>query len=221
MPNLSPMTEFWINKPAILYNREYSKIIYLFDEKYLFDKTKINLFLIPVIVAGMTYIIRRRIKDKPNKQEIHNRMLNGELHGPMLKVMGKECRLPTDENPFMNPMITDYGTTNTKKKICDYYNNKAIHKMVDDKFLDGLYQDVNDIFGKNNSQREFYTVPVTSLPNDQENFAKWLYSTPVSCSIGNNGLLKQRRSCSFNSKTLEEINKEVNPSKCVPKSKEV
>ena len=127
--------------------------------------------------------------------------------------MEKECRLPTDENPFMNPMISDYGTQNTKKPICDYYNNKAIHKMVDDKFLDGLYQDVNDIFGKNNSQREFYTVPVTSLPNDQGNFAKWLYSTPPSCKEGNalqcsanmSGLLSQIDDTNYTSKKSFEL----------------
>tara|TARA_B100002051_G_C16725107_1_gene634830 strand:- start:1219 stop:1920 length:702 start_codon:yes stop_codon:yes gene_type:complete len=225
MINLSPMTEFWGNKPSILYDSEY--IFEVFPHKtfdvnrklnsllrlsiyfavitYLLDKTKINLMLVPLIVALLTYFIRRRVRDKPNKLEIKNRMLNGELHGPMLKEMEKECRLPTDENPFMNPMITDYGTKNLKKPICDYYNNKTIHKMVDDKFIDGLYQDVNDIFGKNNSQREFYTVPVTTLPNDQGNFAKWLYATPPSCKEGN------ALQCSANMRgyepQLEDINR--------------
>ena len=45
--------------------------------------------------------------------------------------------------------------------------------------------DVNDVFAKHNSQRQFYTMPVTDICNDQTNFAKWLYLTPPSCKEGN------------------------------------
>ena len=45
--------------------------------------------------------------------------------------------------------------------------------------------DVNDIFGKNNSQRQFYTVPGNQVPNDQGSFAQWLYGTPKTCKEGN------------------------------------
>ena len=50
---------------------------------------------------------------------------------------------------------------------------------------DSLFRDVNDLFGKNNSQRQFYTVPGNSIPNDQDTFAKWLYATPKTCKEGN------------------------------------
>ena len=42
-------------------------------------------------------------------------------------------------------------------------------------FNEDLYRDVNDIFGKNNSQRQFYTVPGESGFNDQHSFGQWLY----------------------------------------------
>ena len=35
-------------------------------------------------------------------------------------------------------------------------------------FNKDIYRDVNDIFGKNNSQRQFYTVPGKTNPNDLE-----------------------------------------------------
>ena len=57
-------------------------------------------------------------------------------------------------------------------------------------------------------------MPNTGVPNDQGTFAKWLYSTPVSCASGNNGLLKQMRGCSMMTKSLNEINQEINPSEC-------
>ena len=41
--------------------------------------------------------------------------------------------------------------------------------------------DVNDVFGKMNSQRQFYTMPSTTIPNAQDDFAKWLYLNPKTC----------------------------------------
>ena len=51
--------------------------------------------------------------------------------------------------------------------------------------LFNLYKDVSDIFSKNNSQRQFYTTPVTTIPNDQGSFADWLYKTPPTCKENN------------------------------------
>ena len=42
-------------------------------------------------------------------------------------------------------------------------------------------QDVDDLFGRYNSQRQFYTMPSTTVPNDQKSFAEWLYKTPETC----------------------------------------
>ena len=44
-----------------------------------------------------------------------------------------------------------------------------------------LFKDVNDVFGKMNSQRQFYTMPNTKIPNAQDDFAKWLYANPKTC----------------------------------------
>ena len=44
---------------------------------------------------------------------------------------------------------------------------------------------IRNIFSKNNSQRQFYTTPVTTIPNDQKSFANWLYKTPPTCKENN------------------------------------
>jgi patatin-like phospholipase/acyl hydrolase len=48
-------------------------------------------------------------------------------------------------------------------------------------YLDNLYRDVGDLYGKSNSQREFYTAPSTTIPNNQTSFAKWCYSVGPTC----------------------------------------
>ena len=76
-------------------------------------------------------------------------------------------------------------TKNDNLSSCTSYNNKGVQNYTDNIFSSGVYRDVNDLFGKNNSQRQFYTVPGNSIPNDQDKFAKWLYSTPKTCKEGN------------------------------------
>jgi hypothetical protein len=82
---------------------------------------------------------------------------------------------PTVENPFMNiNLITD---DKEKKAPLPSWNNDNLQKDIEDKFGYNLYRDVGDLYGKSNSQREYYTMPSTTIPNNQTSFAKWLYNT--------------------------------------------
>ena len=86
---------------------------------------------------------------------------------------------PTTNNPFMNiNLITD---KRDKPKAVDYYDNKEIKKDVTNRFNFNLYRDVSDLYNKNNSQREYYTMPSTTIPNEQTSFAKWCYRSPPTC----------------------------------------
>lgn len=88
------------------------------------------------------------------------------------------CRLPTPDNPFMNPAINDYNTNSPAACNSDDVN---IQNTITKSFKSDLYMDIDDIFDKMNSQRQFYTVPNTAIPNDQKNFADWLYRSPTTC----------------------------------------
>ncbi len=98
---------------------------------------------------------------------------------PVIENFENNCVRPTRQNPFMNATMGDYlnikdGKIVDRGPACDV-TDPAIKKDMDEKFRHNLYTDVNDIFGKYNSQRQFYTMPSTTIPNDQEKFAKWLY----------------------------------------------
>ena len=95
-----------------------------------------------------------------------------------------DCKLPSIDNPFGNVMITDIGNPKFKK-ACDSYNNNMVKRDIKNDFEEGLYMDVNDIYSKKNSQRQFYTMPNTDIVNDQGGFAKWCYMTPPTCKEGN------------------------------------
>ncbi len=99
----------------------------------------------------------------------------------------KLCTRSTVDNPFMNPSVADIAYNPSHPGACDVLNPKTQKKM-EDNFNAKLFRDVSDIYGKMSSQREFYTVPSTTIPNDQTGFAKWLFgdslNTP-SCKEGN------------------------------------
>ena len=108
------------------------------------------------------------------------------------KEVSKNWIKPTKENPFMNISLLDYGDNpkRNSENVKDIYKlNKEkredLNNNIEEKFNFNLYRDVSDVFGKMNSQREFYTTPVTTIPNHQEDFANWCYKTEKTCKENN------------------------------------
>jgi hypothetical protein len=97
-----------------------------------------------------------------------------------------ECRVPSKNNPFMNPGIHEFSNDKyTQPRSCPSYNNVGVQNRIEELFDKDLYRDYKDIFRKNNSQRQFYTVPGNKVPNDQGSLGQWLYGTPPTCKEGN------------------------------------
>jgi len=157
----------------------YAVIVYVYqkDRKYL---------VIPLIALGVTWLVYYKQEDS-QKQQIYKQSVNNQLQDLVkLNDLQTECQIPTKDNPFMNPELKDFGNDElAKPKSCPSYNNVGVQRRVEDLFNEDLYRDVTDIFGKGNSQRQYYTVPGSQIPNDQGGFAQWLYGTPKTCKEGN------------------------------------
>ncbi len=164
--------------------------IYYSTIVFLMDNSKTDLLYVPFVVGIITYILSMKFKEtfinKTNVDLMNMDESDGEdSNEKLIEKLDGSCKTPTKNNPFMNPEVYDYNTKNNTTESCDSYNNKGIQQSIDQKFNSSLYRDVNDIFGKSNSARQFYTVPGNSIPNDQGTFAKWLYGTPKTCKEGN------------------------------------
>jgi hypothetical protein len=94
---------------------------------------------------------------------------------------------PTINNPFMNPVYSGSAIAEGKPVVAveQYYQDteKAENTREDikNKFNYNLYQDIEDVFERGNAQRQFYTVPSTTIPNDQELFSNFLFGDMKSC----------------------------------------
>ena len=44
-----------------------------------------------------------------------------------------------------------------------------------------MYKNTNDLYDKEKFLRQYHTMPVTTIPNNQKKFAKWCYRTKRNC----------------------------------------
>jgi hypothetical protein len=85
--------------------------------------------------------------------------------------------VPTARNPFMNVLI-DEIKYNPTKPPAKYIGDPDVQGSLDSFFRVQWSSDPTDVFGKTQSQREFITMPSTSVPNDRGSFQDWLYKIP-------------------------------------------
>jgi len=182
------MTDFWFNNYKILF--ENLDDFYPSDNKNLVEKLnslmRLSIYLgvilslftmnylylyIPIFIGFITVLIYNTKKD-----DIENFLSNCN---DMKCDTSVKCVQPTTDNPFMNfNTITD---DRYRAPACKSFDNSTIKEKIEDKFNINLYRDVGDLYGKNNSQREFYTMPSTEVVSNQTSFAKWLYNTGPTC----------------------------------------
>lgn len=90
---------------------------------------------------------------------------------------------PTPDNPTGNVLQSDYQ--NVDRKLDNLLKDHALQNKIKKSLDHKLYRDESDIFDSMHSQRTFYTMPVTTIPNKQKDFAEFLYKMPTTCKEGN------------------------------------
>jgi hypothetical protein len=84
---------------------------------------------------------------------------------------------PTDRNPFMNVLLDEIKYNPTRPPAADI-GEKNVKITLDDFFRVEFTSDPTDVFGRSQSQRQFITMPSTTVPNDQASYQDWLYKIP-------------------------------------------
>lgn len=172
--NKNRLNQFWINKGLTLIeklNAIFRLSIYLSIILYIITRNYTYIY-IGIITALVTIFI---YKTQKNNLELYfNSYKNSTTNDINSNILSSaDCIKPTVDNPMMNiNLITD---PRDKQKACKSWNNDNIKKEIDEKYNYNLYRDVGDLYGKSNSQREFYTVPGNTIPNEQMTFAKWCF----------------------------------------------
>ncbi len=182
--NTQRLDEFFPNNKMTLseqLNATVRLTIYLGIILYLFNKDYKYLYL-PIITCLITYFFW--LKSKKNIENFNYDTIIDDL-----TINDKRIIKPTVDNPFMNVTMDDYLNNPDREAISklNNYSNDKVKKEIDVAFNYNLYRDVDDVFNKQNSQREFYTMPSTTIPNKQGDLANWLYNVAPTCK--ENGLM--------------------------------
>lgn len=83
------------------------------------------------------------------------------------------CVGPTSDNPFMNVTHADYYRPD-RPAACTAADPEPF-------FRSNLYENEQDVVNSRALRRPFYTLPVTTIPNDQAAFAASLYPGADPC----------------------------------------
>jgi hypothetical protein len=200
--------KLWIDDPAVLIDID--KYLEFFPRNYQTFNEKLNAFVRLAIYISVTLSF---YKSNPKYMVILLIALFitffvniYSTKKDKMETIDEKYTLPTKDNPFMNVLMGD----DPKRQPAINYTADAtkqslnIQKDIDESFNSSIYQDLNDVYCKNHSQREFYTMPSTTIPNDRESFQNWLYKEELgTCkqNPGNCGIyedLKRNKPVSFN-----------------------
>ena len=84
---------------------------------------------------------------------------------------------PTARNPFMNVLL-DEIKYNPMRPPAANIGDMEVKTTLDDFFRVEFTSDPTDVFGRSQSQRQFITMPSTTVPNDASSYQNWLYKIP-------------------------------------------
>lgn len=165
--NKKRLTEFVITK-GMSFNEKINAILRfsIYSATILFlvkGDTKILLF--PIFVAGLTmYLGMYRDRDLERMEHKNN--------------PGPKCTMPTRKNPYMNVLMNEIEENPNRPPACDS-NNPIVQAEINRHMNHNVYRNANDLYDENNFGRQFNTVPVTTVTQDEyEKFRNWVYHNP-------------------------------------------
>ncbi|AGE55691.1 hypothetical protein ATCVMN08101_576R [Acanthocystis turfacea Chlorella virus MN0810.1] len=88
----------------------------------------------------------------------------------------KSCSPSTPDNPFSNATVGALLGDEGRPPACSYDAPGVANEMRKN-FNKGLFKNLDDVYEKENSQRQFYTMPVTTGAPDTIAFAEFLYGS--------------------------------------------
>lgn len=108
------------------------------------------------------------------------------LNNNQEKFENDDCYKITKENPYGNFTIGDYYKDVNRPAVCPVTLNESEEKIKES--FNGILPE--DYYKKNINFRDFYTLPVTTVVNDQTEFAKFLMGNSGECKHDGNNCLK-------------------------------
>jgi len=177
--------QFWYSEPSVLFRPDTWYVfvpqanmsvraalnavvrfsVYLSALLFVTSRDAMYLLIVPAVM-GITILLNTWF---PQARKITT---EGFVSGPVATgYVGEEVSLPTADNPFMNPGLTDILDNPDRPRAADI-TGKKVRDEVNQAFAQtsNIYMDTTDVFEMVQSQRNFYSVPA----DDHAGFLKFL-----------------------------------------------
>lgn len=167
------MQAFWYEDPSVLFNKDTWYVfvpqpnmpvgtalnavvrfsVYLAGILVLTTLNPWYVVLVPVVM-GLSIVLHALF---PEVKKITESFVSGPV---VSGYRGTEESMPTPDNPFMNPQLTDIHAENKRPPAADI-TRIDVRDKVNDTFAQtsNIYMDTTDVFDMVQSQRNFYSVP--------------------------------------------------------------
>ncbi len=202
------MSDFWLNNPLVLLNKEEITEVWPTENMSLSRKLNsisrlvIILTILGVILTGSIKILVTSIitlfvlvilyktqyekEEKEDiKKEVYKEGFTSKSTGKFLEVFDDKFTKPTKTNPLMNVLLTDIKDNPTRPPAAPAYNEGINDEITKSAQNDPrLYQDLGDNLQFEHSMRNFHSMPNTQIPNNQKSFADYCYGNMASCKDG-------------------------------------
>ena len=191
------MTPFWTQEPAILMRQDQiqvwptndmdsngklnaiTRLVILLSVGAFAFTMAIKFLLVGALTVAAIAVYQSMTKKPPNREAFTPKEL-------------KEYTTPTEKNPLMNVLLPELnGNPNRKPALKSYLPEtddliKAKVKATITKQVDPrIFRGTNDELDLEYSMRNFYTMPNSTVPNKQEDFAEFCYGDMISAKEGN------------------------------------
>ena len=130
------------------------------------------------VICGIALLLARR----PSSRVTVNPVLTDDVSADS----NIYCQRPSHDNPFANPTPADYGNGETKLPACPSLSVKDdVSDALKSQPITGLVHRVGgDSADLKLSQRTFYSIPSSGIPDGRDDFVNGLYGNNVARSIG-------------------------------------
>ncbi len=192
---------FWLDNPNILFNKK--KIMHIWPQsKYSFTGKLNAITRLVIILTLLGYLFTRNVKiivtgvitiiviiilykTQKRKRKLNKKILKEGFTSPELYERVKSSFVkPTKTNPLMNVLLPEIQYNPQRKPAAPAFN-PTVEKQINNKVADPrLFLDLGDNIAFDQSMRNFYATPNTTIPNDQTAFAEFCYGTMPSCRGG-------------------------------------
>ena len=201
------MSSFWLNDPMALLRKEHIKEIW--PKEKMSTNLKLNAVTrLVLLLSILGYVFGQNIRFLwvgcltigglvAFYMFSEKKLLKEGLESSVSVVEAERtATVPTTTNPLMNILMTEYKDRPLRNKAL--MNNDSTASLINDKVKSRVISKVGDarIFRGidnelelENSMRNFYTTPNTTIPNDQKGFSEFLYGDMISGKEGNEAAL--------------------------------